>query len=275
MENPRVDGELSLEEIQQGCLRILKEIDAVCRKENIRYWVMYGTLIGTVRHHGFIPWDDDLDIVMPRSDYERFLVWFREHQGEMRPLVALDGYRNELPFLITRISDTTYKMIGEYGDEVPNLGVFVDVYPFDGCGDTIDEARKHKRQCMTESRRYLDAGNFAFNNCDAGMAKRLLKRVRADFLGDPGKYLERLHELSLQRSFDDSGYVSCLVWDWEMSGIFPRSYFENSELLDFEGFGVPVPCGYDQILTADYGDYMQLPPEEERVGHHYYSIIKR
>ena len=248
MENPRVDGELSLEEIQQGCLRILKEIDAVCRKENIRYWVMYGTLIGTVRHHGFIPWDDDL---------------------------ALDGYRNELPFLITRISDTTYKMIGEYGDEVPNLGVFVDVYPFDGCGDTIDEARKHKRQCMTESRRYLDAGNFAFNNCEAGMAKRLLKRVRADFLGDPGKYLERLHELSLQRSFDDSGYVSCLVWDWEMSGIYPRSYFENSELLDFEGFGVPVPCGYDQILTADYGDYMQLPPAEERVGHHYYSIIRR
>ena len=275
MEASRIKGELSLREVQLASLKVLKKIDAICHDQGLRYWAMYGTLIGAVRHHGFIPWDDDLDIVMPRSDYERFLNWFREHSEEVHPLVALDGYRDGLPFLITRVSDTTYKMIGEYGDEVPSLGAFVDVYPFDGCGDTIQEAREHKQQCMSESRRYLDAGNFAYNNRNAGTVKRALKRVRATLLGNPRKYLDKLHKLSLQQSFDDSDYVSCLEWDWDMSGIYPRSFFEKTEILNFEGICMPVPCGYDQILTADYGDYMQLPPENERVGHHYYSIVRR
>ena len=89
MEAPRVEHELSLREVQLASLEILRKIDAVCSQEGIRYWAMYGTLIGAVRHHGFIPWDDDLDIAMPRPDYEKFLSWFRNHADEAQPLVAL------------------------------------------------------------------------------------------------------------------------------------------------------------------------------------------
>lgn len=275
MEAPHVDGELSLREVQLASLEILKRIDAVCRQEGIRYWAMYGTLIGAVRHHGFIPWDDDLDIAMPRPDYERFLEWFRGHAEEMRPLVALDGYRQRLPFLITRVSDTTYKMVGEYGDEVPELGAFVDVYPIDGCGDTPEEARAHKQECMNESMRFLQAGDFAYNNREAGALKRVLKRAHAAMLGDAWKQAAKLHALSTQVRFDDAALVACLEWDWAISKIYPREAVKETKRIAFEDIEVPVPVGYDLILTSDYGDYMQLPPEGERVGHHFYAIVKR
>lgn len=275
MEAPHINGELSLKEIQLAALEILKNIDAICHEEDIRYWAMYGTLIGAVRHHGFIPWDDDLDIAMPRPDYERFLEWFRTHSQEVRPLVALDGYRQGLPFLITRVSDTSYKMIGEYGEEAPELGAFVDVYPLDGCGTTLEDAQEHKKHCMTQCTRYLQAGNFIYNNRNTGPIKRALKRVHSAMLGDARKQAEKLHAMSTQVPFENAELVSCLEWDWALSKIYPRTAFEESKRVPFENYEIQIPAGYDSILTAGYGDYMQLPPENERIGHHFYSIIKR
>ena len=275
MEAPRVEHELSLREVQLASLEILRKIDAVCSQEGIRYWAMYGTLIGAVRHHGFIPWDDDLDIAMPRPDYEKFLSWFRNHANEAQPLVALDGYRSRLPFLITRVSDTTYQMVGEYGDEVSELGTFIDVYPIDGCGGTIEQAKEHKKQCMAESRRYLQAGNFDYNNRGVGFAKRVIKRVHSAMLGDKGKQAEKNHALATQVPFENSKYVACLEWDWAISKIYPRFAVQDVKRVPFENFSIPIPQGYNLILENDYGNYMQLPPENDRVGHHYYSIIKR
>lgn len=275
MEVPHVENELALREVQLSSLKILERVDAICNKENIRYWAMYGTLIGAVRHHGFIPWDDDLDIAMPRPDYERFLSWCRQHSKEIQPLVAIDGYRMKLPFLITRMSDTTYKMIGEFGDEVPELGTFIDIYPIDGCGDTIDLAQKHKNQCMIESKRYLQAGNFAYNNRNAGTVKRVLKSFHAVILGDKDKQAEKIHKLATQIPFESSEYVACLEWDWAISKIYPRTALQDIKRVPFENFSIPIPIGYNQVLENDYGNYMQLPPENERVGHHFYSIVRR
>lgn len=275
MEAPHVENELSLREVQLASLEILRKIDAICSREGIRYWAMYGTLIGAVRHHGFIPWDDDLDIAMPRPDYEKFLSWFRSHADEAQPLVALDGYRLKLPFLITRVSDTTYQMVGEYGDEVSELGTFIDVYPIDGCGDTAERGLEHKKRCMALSKRYLQAGNCIYNNHEAGVVKRALKRVHSVILGDRGKWAEKSHALATQIPFEGSEYVACLEWDWSTSKLYPRSAVQETRRVPFEDYSIPIPQGYKLILENDYGNYMQLPPENERVGHHYYSITKR
>ncbi len=273
---PCVEGELSLREVQLASLAILKRIDAICRAEGIRYWVMYGTLIGAIRHHGFIPWDDDLDIAMPRPDYERFLAYFAEHSDELRPLVALRGDGSPtLPFLITRVSDTTYRMVGEYGDEVPDLGAFVDVYPMDGAGDTLEGARKHKVECMKASHKYLQAGDFSYNNRENGALKRTFKKIHSTMLGDASKWANRVVEMSKKLSFDESTFVACLEWDWALEEIYPSKLFSKVDDVTFEDMKVSVPVGYDEILTADYGDYMQLPPEPERVGHHFYAIVRR
>lgn len=276
METPHVDGELSLKEIQQESLSILKEIDAVCRKENIRYWVMYGTLIGAVRHHGFIPWDDDLDIAMPRPDYERFLSYCDGHADALKPLVVLHNTNDQmLPFLITRVSDTDYKMIGEYGDELPEMGTFVDVYPIDGCGNSRDEALQLKSECSAVVSNYLRAANFNCNNMGASAVKCAIKSIRARMLGDPTKYRDELHELATRNSFEDSSYCGCLVWPMDKGLLLKHEQIDDLLSVQFEDTQVLIPSGYDDILKGQYGDYMQLPPKNERVGHHFYSIVRR
>lgn len=275
MEVQRVDRELSNREIQLASLEILEKIDAICREQHIRYWVMYGTLIGAVRHHGFIPWDDDLDIAMPRPDYERFLTWFQKHADKMLPLVVLDGYRQELPFLITRVSDTTYKMIGEYGDEVPELGAFVDVYPIDGAGANRKAALSRKKRCAKLALKYIQAGNFRYNNKNASNLKRKLKRVHAALMASPAKYASKLNSTMTELSYESCSYLSCLEWPWDDPLVIDAESVTELYRTSFENTNVPIPRGYDKILRDQYGDYMQLPPESERVGHHYYSIVRR
>lgn len=276
MEAPHVQGELSLREVQQGSLSILKKIDDVCHKEGIRYWLMYGTLIGAVRHHGFIPWDDDLDIAMPRPDYERFLAHFDNHANELWPLVALHNTENrELPFLITRVSDTSYKMIGEYGDEIPELGTFVDVYPIDGCGNNSDEATNLKNKCFDAVLNYLRASNFKSNSRNANAAKRVLKGIYSMMLGNSSGYCDEVYRLATSNFYDCSSYCACLVWPCEGDPLIERENIDELMPIQFEDMNSWAPIGYDKVLRDQYGDYMQLPPENERVGHHYYSIVKR
>lgn len=274
---PHVEGELELRDIQLESLKILKDIDTVCRREGITYWLMYGSLIGVARHQGFIPWDDDLDIAMPRPDYERFLACFDGRCLELNkytPVKPEVGLRR--PFLITRISNPEYKMLGEFGDEVDELGVFIDIYPLDGLADNMSEALDKKRAAHNLMFRYLRACNFDCYNKDINPAKRLAKCILSIMLGKPERYQEQLNTLCTERSFDSSKYVGLVSWtETPEADIYERSWFEDTVYMPFEDMKVPVPSGYDPLLRSEYGDYMQLPPKEERVGHHFYSIIRR
>lgn len=131
--------ELSVEETQKVSLEILKTVAHICKTIGVRYCLIYGTLIGAVRHHGFIPWDDDLDIMMPRPDYERFLSYFKKHQSEYKHLELFNHDENaNYPYMITRISDSRYQI--NMDNEKPyGMGVFIDIYPYDGLGKTLPE----------------------------------------------------------------------------------------------------------------------------------------
>lgn len=272
-----VDGELGLREIQLESLKILKGIDAVCRREGITYWLMFGSLIGVVRHQGYIPWDDDLDIAMSRADYLRFLSCFDGRAPELSKYIPINpeiGLRR--PFLITRISNPEFKMIGEYGDEVDELGVFVDVYPLDGLADDIDEALQRKSLAYKQTSNYLKACNFACSNRNNGYLKRIAKHIQSVLLRSPEEYQERQNELCLERGFDECRFCCNLCWPMTPDkSIYERSWFNDTRYMKFEDMEVPVPGDFDSLLRCDYGDYMQLPPENQRVGHHYYSIVRR
>lgn len=273
---PHVKGELSLREIQLESLAILKAIDKVCATEGLRYWLMFGSLIGAVRHKGFIPWDDDLDIAMPRGDYEKLLDYFDSHSEELKPLVALKPVVGQnQPFLITRISNTEFRMCGEYGDYLDELGTFVDIYPLDGLGNDVEGSIVHKTSAYKLVINYLRACNHDISNNGSGALRTFAKKVYSMLLGDPGKYQGKLNALCLERGFDDSAYVSNVSWTVSADeSIYERAWFESTERMPFEDMKVPVPGGYDSLLRCDYGDYMRLPPESERVGHHFYSIVK-
>ncbi len=267
--------ELSLRDIQLSSLKILEVIDSICAKEGLRYWLMYGSLIGAVRHHGFIPWDDDLDIGMPRSDYERLLEYFKQHSDELLPLVAIHGDQDvDVPFCICRISNLDYRMIGEYGLDVQNMGTFVDIYPIDGAGSTLAEAEETCSKARDLIMKFCQAGNFKANNLNNGSIKKALKAMRAFTMGGAGCYRERVRQFAVSRQFDSSEYLACLEWPMDYV-VYAKSDFVSLIRAPFEDAEFYIPEEYDRILQRQYGDYMALPPEGEQVGHHYYTIIRR
>lgn len=272
------DGELSLREIQLASLEILKRIDEICRKEGFRYWLAYGTLIGAVRHGGFIPWDDDLDIMMPRPDYEAFLKYCDSHKEQLQPLVALHNTsERKLPFLITRVSDTRFKMIGEAGCDVPEMGAFIDVYPLDGLGDDYNQAVELKAKCRNMTIPYCRAGNFQMMNAKTPRWKRVAKAAYSLLHGQQVAKAETAQATLLAlHEYEESVYVDAASWG--QAGrepfVYKRADFESVSCV-FEGISMPIPKGFDAVLSVNYGDYMSLPPFEERVGKHSYKIIRR
>lgn len=269
--------ELTLRETQLASLEVLRRIVAICDEQQFRYYIAYGTLIGAVRHGGFIPWDDDVDIQMPRPDYDAFLSYCDEHADELMPLVALRNTEARMmPYLITRVSDATYRMVGEAGADVPEMGAFVDVYPLDGVSaeDAADPGKLgHIHKDIV---RYLRAANFEQGKLGASAAKLLAKRVLSTILGNPRKWEARVEASARALSFDGSDYVAHLIWMSVMEPpVFPRRCYDEFVTLEFEGLPVHAPAGYDEVLRIHFGDYMQLPPAEEQVPHHRYSIVRR
>ena len=135
--------ELTIKETQRISLEILHTVAEICEEQHLRYALIYGTLIGAVRHHGYIPWDDDVDIMMPRPDYDKLLVYLKDHIQEYPHLQVFNRDEcPEYPYMITRISDDRYVI--EMANEKPfGMGVFIDIYPYDGLGKTKDEAIKY------------------------------------------------------------------------------------------------------------------------------------
>ena len=132
--------EISIKEAQKAMLEILKKIDEICDEQNITYFLMYGTLIGAVRHKGIIPWDDDIDIMMPRDDYDKFINYFLKYQDELKPYeLYSQKNRKNYPYIIARISDSRY-ILDSKNEKDYGIGLFVDIYPFDGMGNNKEEA---------------------------------------------------------------------------------------------------------------------------------------
>lgn len=271
--------EMTIKEIQTVSLEILKIISDICEKMSFRYFLVYGTLIGAVRHQGFIPWDDDIDIMMPRPDYDRLLAYLKLHISEYSYLQIFNrDVCSKYPYMITRISDNRYEIEMD-NEESYGMGVFIDIYPYDGLGNTKKEALHHglkgdrlSSMCYQSTRLH-----FAIENTTSNFRKMLkLPAFLIARLCGKNFFQNRLERLAKVRAFDSSMYVGCAVW---LSGgekdIFLREWFDEYTMLVFEKYKFRVPRFYDEVLRNSYGDYMQIPPENERIGHHYYKVYKK
>lgn len=268
--------ELTLKEIQQGELLILKKFKEICKKENLHYWLDYGTLIGAVRHRGFIPWDDDVDVSMFRSDYEKFLQFCRTHKEELLPL-SLYHYTTKKDYIypIARLVDTRYKVDYENTRDY-NLGLFMDIYPFDGCGNSQEE----KNEILKKVRRFIpfvalnSLSKVLYNH---GLINYVVKCIMRSFAILVGQNrLLRHIDMTAQRLQDsNSKYVDHIIWDLSREALRERILFENLVEMKFEDDVFMVPADYGMVLKLGYGDYMQLPPENERIGHHFYKAYRK
>jgi lipopolysaccharide cholinephosphotransferase len=269
--------ELSLREIQISSLQILKKIDAICTAENLDYFVMYGTLIGAARHKGFIPWDDDVDIMMPRPDYNKLISILRSGSYSHQDIKILNADCNEnYPYMISRVIDPNFHVITN-NEKNCGMGTFVDVYPLDNIANTKIEAIIKGRYYGWLSSLYFSSTRLK-NPSSLKTIKEIIKSCSyylAKMLGQ-----KRLYKLLQQKSNIkdlDANYVGCIEWmtnDFRRN-IFSRELLKGRETLPFESIQVNVPENYHKVLSDYYGDYMNLPPEKDQVPHHFYRAYKK
>lgn len=262
---------LTIESIKSCSYEVLCSVRNVCEENGLRYSLTGGTLIGAVRHQGFIPWDDDIDIMMPRPDYDQFIQLVRsgDYGFDLR-CAEVDGNRYWYPFAKAchRKTCLIEKKVQE--NEVP-LGVYVDIFPVDGAGNSFAAAR-----FRTMVFQFLH-GLKITSNWTCYRRSKLRK-----WYYEPFRYVCYLISRLLGRGVIDRAmdrflrakdyrtckYAGRLVGDYGSREVMPKELFESFESVCFEGERFAAVSDYDRFLTALYGDYMQLPPVEKQVTHH-------
>lgn len=268
--------QMKMEDIQRVSLDVLKKIAEVCEREGFRYTLAYGTLIGAIRHKGFIPWDDDIDIQMPRPDYEKFITYMVEHPIENLKVFNHKFVKN-YPLGISRIADMRYKIEEKIIDEHCDMGIFVDVYPIDGLANFYEDAKKaysYTDKPRANLLRVIDKNQSAIHIGQLFTNPRFFLSTIILRLKGLAKVQSDLEKAATHKSFDECSFVGIPNWNW-IKLVYKRAWYENFVKAPFEDGEFYISKYYDDILRAEYGDYMQLPPVEKRVYHHGYIAYKR
>ena len=279
MMTENTEKELTLSQIQKEALAVLIELDSLCKKHGWKYFITYGTLLGAVRHKGFIPWDDDVDVQMPRNDFEAFSSWCETHEAELFPfkLCSVRTVKN-YPYGLARFANMNFKYETTNKYQKPfDLGVFVDVYPLDNYCNTYEEGLRLCKKVIRKNRLIsIYCSGKTPNGAVKKIAKGLFHGILHIFGGNtfPIKESEKIVNLIKKATRESDCYIGVPSWT---SGCyqFKKTWFEKSVLLRFEGFEFNAPACYHDFLTFLYGDYMQLPPAEQRRPYHEYKIYSR
>lgn len=252
---------LNLREIQYAELDILRAFRSFCLANGLRYSLCGGTLLGAVRHKGFIPWDDDIDVFMPRPDYEKFIELIKSKK------VALPGYLaladNGIPFV--KIIDKRYSLASEAGDSVENL--WIDILPVDGYPADDRAAEKYWKKLLFYRRVVLY--NYLSLVHKRGAKKFLLRffKVYAKLYGAE-RAVKNANALVAKYPYGKSDFIGCAVWGcYGIGERIPADSFDNLTEIGFEGENFSAISGWHEYLTGIYGDYMRLPPEDKRECH--------
>lgn len=255
---------LTRQEIIDSELRILIEIDTFCTSHDITYFLSGGTLLGAVRHKGFIPWDDDIDLAMPRMDYERFLQTFESNRFSIYSLQTVSTCR----FPFAKVYDT-HSIIKEGAyKEKHDFGVFVDIFPLDVAPEDVKLMRKQinaslfRQLCLKIKLSRPSPQWGFFKNIIIVFGRFVFLPINPTFLA------KSIDTIAQSSSHMTSKKMGCMVWGYREREILDVSVFSKSIPIEFESLHFPAPVGYHSYLSSLYGDYMTLPPLEKRISKH-------
>ena len=267
--------DLEVNEIKKIQLNILKSVDDYCSKNDIKYFLSYGTLLGAIRHKGYIPWDDDIDIMMLRNDYEQFLSDFNKNRTDNLEVLH-SSIDKKFPYEFAKIHDKTTTLI-ENVDVKYSIGVNIDLFVVDYLGDNKENAKKiYNKNWIWE--KILLVKNIKSNKKDRNFIKNNIVKL-LKFICKPitiYKITSSMNKNSQKYKNANGKYLGILCErDFTYAKVFEKEWFNDSIKVQFENLKLNIPKQYDKILKTMYGNYMQFPPKEERITHHDYIAYQK
>ncbi len=257
--------QIDLKEMQQVELSILKYVHDICEENQLNYYLCGGTLLGAIRHKGFIPWDDDIDIFMFREDYVKLLEILRINEHDL--FEAISFYDNDdYYFSFAKVIHKRTTLIEVDHPKIDRLGVYIDIFPIDGLPKQENKSKRHfKKILFLRWLQYLSISKKPSLDLKGTIKYPIWLLVKA--IGT-SKILKLIDKVAIKYSAIDSNSVACSVAGYGIKEIMPKDVFDEKIKVKFEDYEFYAPAGYDVYLSNLYGDYMKLPPKEKRVTHH-------
>ena len=260
-------------------MEIMQESDRICKENDLQYYAAWGTLLGTIRHKGFIPWDDDIDVVLPRKDFNKMIEVFKRDYSDKYSIANVETMEN-YPLMTTRLMLKGTKFVEEPLKNLKcELGIFLDIYPYDNIPDSDEELKKQAKRAWFWSKvlilRHVAFPVLPYKGFKAKLTHAVTGLIHAGMVvfrishkWIAGKCLEIANMYNDKETkrmaflFDTNPYWHIMVKE----EAFPL------QIYDFEDVKMPLPACEDKKLRKMYGNYMELPPVEKRKNHYPYKL---
>ena len=268
-------------EIQRKILKIFLEVKKICDENNIRYFAIGGTCLGAARHKGFIPWDDDLDIAMPGDDYKKFYEIAKRKLPKNLIVKRMTDVKSNT-CLFMKVYDTSTTFIEESEINFPDAykGIFIDIMPLYGIPKNTHKFKRYAITVNTSERmnnkmRETFAGSFKKYSFKSKILWIMSYPINAFLRKKYGyKYWSDVWERIVSKyDFDKCAYTGYVWSKIREERIFPKEWFDSYVELPFESTAIRCPIKWENYLAHQFGDYMQLPPESERMTHSNNAIV--
>lgn len=265
-------NEIGIEERKSIMLTIMDSVDAFCKEKGIRYTLAGGSMLGAIRHKGYIPWDDDIDICMHREEYEKFITTFNTNYENIELQCLATNKDFYLPY--GKVVDNRTILIEDDDWDNP-MHVGIDVFPLDNCFDSLERSYKY----IDSFKKYYWLKNFKLIKVSKN--RKLWKNVvlvggKVITIGISRNVIARLLSIKAQqRNNSPSNYIAEIVNNaYGHREVFPAKWFTEFEEVEFEGRYYLASKNYKEILTQVFGNYLELPPVENRINHNAISFWK-
>lgn len=258
--------------IHKNILEIAKDFHNYCQKNKLTYYIIGGTFLGAIRHKGFIPWDDDMDIAMPREDYEKFLKDFPQDKY----LILNYKTNKDYKYYISKLCSKEYMIKEKTGNQV---NLFVDIFPIDGMPKNKVAKKIH---CLKILYHRMKLSFYYNDTIDKNKKRKLYEKILI-FIAEkipfkkiinPSREKAKIDKLLMKNSFYNSFYSGTIMGAYREREIVETRLFGKPELYTFEDTKFYGPEKSDEYLTHIYGDYMKLPSKEKQICNHIDSITK-
>lgn len=253
-----------LEKIRAVQIEIIQEIERICNLANLNYFLMFGTLLGAIRHQGFIPWDDDVDLGMMRHDYELFIKAFEDHASDLYEIQSLETDDYYAFFFLKVIRKNTVLLEAGYQDDRKMNGIFVDIFPFDNApSNRYVRLLQNKTAIFFKSLLFYQVGRMDTNQGSffvrsVKKGKNLLAKLMSR------KQIINTANRVMQSSKKEGKWLS----NFGDVEFYPRDLIANFEPIKFETYEFQAPVHPESLLNYVYGDFMKLPPLAQRKPPH-------